>query len=140
MLFKIYPLGHLDTNCYLLSGDGRHAVIVDPADRGEFLAKQLEEQNLILDAICLTHVHHDHIGGLTALQAIGYKEFVDALMGRCSMQTATELVQQASRKYAKRQLTWFRRNSAIHWLCREENENTDQILAKARQILTEYDK
>ncbi len=76
----------------------------------------------------------------TAMQAIGYKEFVDALMGRCSMQTATELVQQASRKYAKRQLTWFRRNSAIHWLCREESENTDQILAKARQILTESDK
>ena len=72
----------------------------------------------------------------TAMQAIGYKEFVDALQGRRSMETATALVQQSSRKYAKRQLTWFRRNPAIHWLRREKNEGNDQILAAARQILT----
>ena len=75
----------------------------------------------------------------TAMQAIGYKEFVDAIHGHCSIETATALVQQASRKYAKRQLTWFRRNPAIHWLCREENEGSAQILAKARQILAESD-
>jgi len=76
----------------------------------------------------------------TAMQAIGYKEFVDALQGRSSMETATALVQQASRKYAKRQLTWFRRNPAIHWLRREPGDGTAQILAKARQVLTESDK
>ena len=75
----------------------------------------------------------------TAMQAIGYKEFVDALRGRSSMETATALVQQASRKYAKRQLTWFRRNPAINWLRREENEGTGEILQKARHILTEID-
>ena len=76
----------------------------------------------------------------TAMQAIGYKEFVDALQGRSSMETATALVQQSSRKYAKRQLTWFRRNPAIHWLRREENEGTEEILAKARQVLAQTDK
>ncbi len=76
----------------------------------------------------------------TAMQAIGYKEFVDALQGRCSLETATELVKQSSRQYAKRQLTWFRRNEAIHWLRREANDGNEQILAKARQILTESDK
>ena len=76
----------------------------------------------------------------TAMQAIGYKEFVDVIKGRSSMETATALVQQSSRKYAKRQLTWFRRNSAIHWLRREENDGTSQILAKARQVLTQIDK
>ena len=76
----------------------------------------------------------------TAMQAIGYKEFVDALQGRSSVETATALVQQSSRQYAKRQLTWFRRNKAIHWLRREAQEGTAQILAKARQVLTEYDK
>ena len=75
----------------------------------------------------------------TAMQAIGYKEFVDALAGKCSIETATELVQQASRKYAKRQLTWFRRNSAMHWLRRKKNDGTAQILAKALQILTQSD-
>ena len=76
----------------------------------------------------------------TAMQAIGYKEFVDVLLGRSSMETATALVQQSSRKYAKRQLTWFRRNNAIHWLWRENGDDNGQILAKARQILTESDK
>ena len=76
----------------------------------------------------------------TAMQAIGYKEFVDALQGRSSMETATELVQQSSRKYAKRQLTWFRRNPAIHWLVREKNEGTGEILEKARQVLAQIDK
>ena len=76
----------------------------------------------------------------TAMQAIGYKEFVDALQGRSSMETATALVQQSSRKYVKRQLTWFRRNPAIHWLVREENDGTAQILAKARQVLAQTDK
>ena len=76
----------------------------------------------------------------TAMQAIGYKEFVDALQGRSSLKTATALVQQASRNYAKRQLTWFRRNPNMHWFRRESGEGNEEILAKALQILTEFDK
>ena len=76
----------------------------------------------------------------TAMQAIGYKEFVDALAGRSSMETAAALVQQSSRKYAKRQLTWFRRNKDIHWLRREAGEGTEEILQKARHVLAEFDK
>ena len=76
----------------------------------------------------------------TAMQAIGYKEFVDALAGRSSMETAAALVQQSSRKYAKRQLTWFRRNPAIHWLVRKQGWGTEEILLLARQVLHETDK
>ena len=75
----------------------------------------------------------------TAMQAIGYKEFVEVIHGRCSLEAATALVQQSSRKYAKRQLTWFRRNKEIHWLCREPREGTAEILQKARQVLAETD-
>ena len=75
----------------------------------------------------------------TAMQAIGYKEFVDALAGRCTVEAATAQVQQASRHYAKRQLTWFRRNSAIHWLRRAPEEGTGEILLRARQILADFD-
>ncbi len=75
----------------------------------------------------------------TSMQAIGYKEFVDVIRGRCSMDVATALVQQASRHYAKRQLTWFRRNKSIHWLIRSSGENTGEILSRARQILRDSD-
>lgn len=75
----------------------------------------------------------------TAMQAIGYKEFLDALHGVCTIETAIEEVQKASRHYAKRQLTWFRRNPAIHWLTRSHGEGTDKILLKAMQVLTDFD-
>ena len=75
----------------------------------------------------------------TSMQAIGYKEFVDALQGRCSIEEATAQVQQASRRYAKRQLTWFRRNPAIHWLTRSHGEGTGEILCRARQYLRDSD-
>ncbi len=71
----------------------------------------------------------------TAMQAIGYKEFVDYLDGACSLEQASALVQQSSRHYAKRQLTWFRRNPNIHWLNRKHGEQTPEILQKLRQIL-----
>lgn len=76
----------------------------------------------------------------TAMQAIGYKEFVDALASRETLEVAADQVRQSSRRYAKRQLTWFRRNKAIHWLCREENQGEAEIFCAARQILREIDK
>ena len=75
----------------------------------------------------------------TSMQAIGYKEFVDALQGRCSIEEAAALVQQASRRYAKRQLTWFRRNPAIHWLTRANGETNGEILSRTLQILQDSD-
>ncbi len=52
----------------------------------------------------------------TAAQAIGYKEIAAALMGRMSMAEAINLVKQASRNYAKRQMTWFRRDARTIWI------------------------
>ena len=75
----------------------------------------------------------------TALQAIGYKEFVGALEGSCSIEEAADQVRQSSRRYAKRQLTWFRRNKAIHWLIRKKDASGDEILSAARQIINESD-
>ncbi len=52
---------------------------------------------------------------LTAMQAIGYKEIIDAFEGRCSMSEARELIKMRSRRYAKRQLSWFKRDSRVIW-------------------------
>ena len=76
----------------------------------------------------------------TAMQAIGYKEFVDALAGREPLEAAADQVRQSSRRYAKRQLTWFRRNKAMHWLIRGENTTGEDIFLSARQLLREIDK
>ena len=75
----------------------------------------------------------------TAMQAIGYKEFTAALDGRCTVEAAADQVCQSSRRYAKRQLTWFRRNGRIHWLRRGPGEGSAEILASARRILQEND-
>lgn len=53
---------------------------------------------------------------LTAGQAIGYKELLDALEGACSLDEAIELVKRRSRRYAKRQLSWFRHDRRVRWL------------------------
>ena len=74
----------------------------------------------------------------TAMQAIGYKEFVAALRGEMTVEAAADEVRKASRHYAKRQLTWFRRNKAMHWLVRKGTGG--EILDQARQILREFDK
>ena len=69
----------------------------------------------------------------TAIQAIGYKELAAALEGKCSVRQAVTQIKQASRNYAKRQLTWFRRNEAIRWLYVDE---TPDVLSEAIRILS----
>ena len=75
----------------------------------------------------------------TALQAIGYKEFVAALDSRCTIEEAADQVRQSSRHYAKRQLTWFRRNQNIHWLRRGKTDGTPEVIEMARQFLRDFD-
>ena len=52
----------------------------------------------------------------TAMQAIGYKEMVEYLDGYLTLEEAVDKIKQESRRYAKRQLTWFRRNEGAYWL------------------------
>ncbi len=53
---------------------------------------------------------------LTSSQAIGYKEIVGYLEGRCSLREAEETIKRSSRRYAKRQISWFRRDRRIRWV------------------------
>ena len=76
----------------------------------------------------------------TAMQAIGYKEFIDAMAGRATMEEAIAQVQQSSRRYAKRQLTWFKRNEKIHWLRREPGQAAEEIFSRAFHLARNFDK
>ena len=86
----------------------------------------------------------EEIGGLlaagtpptaTSLQAIGYKEPMAALRGEMTMDEAVEAVKRESRRYAKRQLTWFRRNGDIHWIFQEEPVSFERTWQRAMEIL-----
>lgn len=70
----------------------------------------------------------------TAMQAIGYKEMAAALRGDGDVAAAAQEIKLRSRQYAKRQLTWFRRNRAAKWLFWGE----DPDFEKARRTSTEY--
>ena len=71
--------------------------------------------------------------GVTAPQAIGYKEIVEALEGRCTMDEAVAAIKQATRRYGKRQRTWFRRDERIRWIDADAGDAravADEILAQ----------
>ena len=99
--------------------------------------------DLMLEMGLMDEIHRLLAEGIpeksTAMQAIGYKEFLDAIHGYCTVQEAADLVKQSSRRYAKRQLTWLRRNESIHWLRRKPGQTTKEIVAAALQIVAESD-
>lgn len=68
--------------------------------------------------------------GLTARQAIGHKELQPYIDGKITLDEATENLKRETRRYAKRQLTWFRRNENINWLYANEMSR-DELVKKA---------
>lgn len=68
--------------------------------------------------------------GLTARQAIGHKELQLYIDGKITLDEATENLKRETRRYAKRQLTWFRRNENINWLYADEMSR-DELVEKA---------
>ncbi len=73
----------------------------------------------------------------TAGQAIGYKEFYPYFDGESTLEECVEILKRNSRRYAKRQLTWFRRNPDIHWIMRDDLAE-EQILQQAVEIYENY--
>lgn len=68
-MIETLVLGPLQTNSYIVY-KGNCAVVIDPADEGDYIAQKLNEMELELYAILATHGHHDHLAGATALQLI----------------------------------------------------------------------
>ena len=86
--------------------------------------KQMMQDGLLEEAKSVYDKRH-----LTSLQTVGYKELFGFLNGEYDLDRAIELIQQNTRHYAKRQLTWFRRDKDIHWLNAKETyeKNLDII-------------
>lgn len=73
----------------------------------------------------------------TSAQAIGYKELFPCLRGEISLEEAAEALKQATRRYAKRQLTWFRKDGRIHWIYPDEL-GSEGALARAKTLLQSF--
>lgn len=70
----------------------------------------------------------------TAKQAIGYKELKPYFDGVCSLEEATEKLKMETRRYAKRQLTWFRKKNNINWIY-IDGKSKEEIIREASEII-----
>ena len=75
----------------------------------------------------------------TAMQAIGYKEFTEAITANLPLDDAVEKIKQESRRYAKRQLSWLRRDHTIKWILWKKIPNIDDALQLSTAFLKEYE-
>lgn len=65
---------------------------------------------------------------LVSMQGLGYKEILDYIEGRSSLDQAIEILKRDTRHYAKRQLTWFKREKEVIWVNKDDFEDEDLII------------
>lgn len=82
-----------------------------------------------------TEEYLQHGAGTTAAQAIGIKEMIPYVQGQATLEECKEKLKLDTRHYAKRQLTWFRRNPEVHWLYLDDYSSGDSLLEAARQLV-----
>lgn len=86
---------------------------------------KMMDAGLLEEVISLQSFQH-----LNALQTVGYSELFEYLEGKSTLQSATDLIRQNTRHYAKRQLTWFRKDTGTHW-CKPE---LSEVLSLLREL------
>lgn len=105
-------------------------VVLTYADRADLYARidarvdQMVAAGLFREVEALLAAGLDQ--GSTAMQAIGYKEAAACLRGQLSRTEAIQQIKQSSRRYAKRQLTWLRRDPAALWICWDGTPDLDR--------------
>lgn len=125
--------------------DGRYRVVQFglTMDRGSLYERVNRRVDIMMDKGLLQEVkdllQDGYTRDLTSMQAIGYKELVTYLSDEQSMESAVEQIKQNTRRFVKRQLSWFRRNDDIVWLEKDsngelQNHQETMILNSAREL------
>lgn len=122
---SIYDVCYIGTN--FADRDKLYARIEQRID--EMLEEGVEEEARFL---------FEHNGTCTAAQAIGYKEFYPYFRGKMSREEAILVLKKETRHYAKRQITWFRRNDKINWLFRDEFSEKKDLSEAAFEIIERF--
>ena len=73
---------------------------------------------------------------MVSMQGLGYKEILDYLAGNSTLEEAIYLIKRDTRHFAKRQLTWFRREKCVDWIDKQKFDyDSQQILESMKEIL-----
>lgn len=110
--------------CYFVLNDDRDKLYERIDKRVDLMLKQglVDEVKHLKDMGCKR--------GQTGMQGLGYKEILDFLDGDCTLEEAVYLIKRDTRHFAKRQLTWFRREKDVIWLNRPEFPGGDEDILK----------
>ena len=90
--------------------------------------------NIVEEVIKLKEMGYN--SDMQSMKGIGYKEILYYLDDKTSLNEAIEKIKQGSRNYAKRQLTWFRKDSRVNWINKDEFNSDDEIVEYIRSKLT----
>ena len=115
---------------YFVLNDDRAKLYANIDKRVDIMAKRglVEEVTQLKEMGC-----HN---GMVSMQGLGYKEILDYLDGKCTLEEAIYIIKRETRHFAKRQLTWFRRERDVMWLDKEAFEyNEEKILDHILHIL-----
>lgn len=121
---SLHSTGHIERHFEIL----RICINRDRQELYERINHRVDEMmgNNLLDEVKNLEAYKD----LTPLQTVGYQELFSYLDGDISLQEATDLIKRNSRRYAKRQLTWFRRNKEYHWFHPDQEKDIKSLIEK----------
>lgn len=91
------------------------------------------EKGLVDEVKRLVELGYDR--NTVAMQALGYKEVLAYFRGEISLEEAAYIIKRDSRHYAKRQMTWFRRNEGIYWLDMDENNSNADFIKNIKNYI-----
>ena len=93
------------------------------------------EEGLLFEVESL--IKEGYTKNLVSMQGLGYKEFFDYFDGRMTLEDTVDKIKKDTRHFAKRQLTWFRREKEVIWLNKKEYEQEKDLLDSVLNIIEE---
>ncbi|MBR1814289.1 MAG: tRNA (adenosine(37)-N6)-dimethylallyltransferase MiaA [Lachnospiraceae bacterium] len=115
------------------------AYLVLNRPRAELYERINRRVDVMMEEGLLDETRRLYEAGLTpdrvSMQGLGYKQLLSYLMGECSYEEAVDRIKKETRHFAKRQITWFKRERDVSWINRDEYPDEDAMYAAIREIL-----
>ena len=115
--------------CYFVLNDDRKLLY----DRIDLRIDKMMEEGLLEEVSSLKN--KGYTKDMVSMQGLGYKEILDYLNGECSLEEAIYILKRDTRHFAKRQLTWFRRERDVIWV---DKNNYDHDEEKILEVMLSY--